>query len=104
MSETLEVYTVTPTLINTKYHSNPNFESIRQGMIALLNSYDPKDSVIDNSTQVKKEAIKHIEFIIEDALEELEQMKLNDLSMSCYAKEQYIKGCHDCLERIKDYL
>lgn len=50
--------------LSTKYRSNRNYESVRQAAIALLNSYDPTDSIIDNSEAVQKSALKLMDGLI----------------------------------------
>lgn len=104
MSEDPVEYIATPTILNTKYRSNPNYEAVRQGVISVLNTFDPVDSVVDNYERVKSEAVKAIECVIEDAKLQLIELRKNGLSMSVIAQENYLKGCYDCLERIELYL
>lgn len=104
MSEEPEVYTATPTILGTKFRSNPNYESVRQGVIALLNSYDPSDSIIDNRETVTKEAISLLEKEVEDARELLAEYKRHDLSLTTIDAEGYLRGCITCIQHLKDYL
>jgi hypothetical protein len=88
----------------TKYRSNPNFESVRMEIIGILNSYDPSDSVVDNYARVKAEAIINIQHIIKDGQAKLENCIEKGYSASALGHESYLQGCHDCLKSIQEYL
>jgi hypothetical protein len=107
MSEENVEYLPTPTLYGnraTKYKSNPNFEAVRQGVVALLNSYDPETSVVDNYEVVRTASIAAIEHIIEDGKKVLEQYREQNLTNNANRQEDYLKGCYACLENVKLYL
>lgn len=104
---TAEILLETPSMWGknkVKYKSNPNFEAVRQGVVALLNSYDPEDSVVDNYEVVKTSAIKEIESLIKESKTVLEEYQARGLTNNANRQEDYLKGCYDCLERINQFL
>jgi ABC-type tungstate transport system permease subunit len=104
MSEEQENYAPTPSPLNIKYRSNPNYEVVRMGVISLLNTYDPASSIIDNREQVTAEAISIIKQQVEHARELLSDFKEDGLSLNCLEAEGYLRGCLSCQNHLEEYL
>jgi hypothetical protein len=87
-----------------RYKKNNNFEEIRQHILGLLNSYDWENVVVDNSTQVKDQAISMIQTIHDEQLDIYENMKDEGLTLSQLEAEGVLRGVKLCLNELKEYL
>ena len=99
MIETIE--DVSPTM---RYKKNNNFEEIRQHILGLLNAYDWENVVIDNTVQVKDQAISMIQSLHDEQVSYYENMKDEGLTLSQLEAEGVLRGIKLCLNELKEYL
>lgn len=91
--------------LSTKYKSNRNYESVRQGVIALLNSYDASDSIIDNSEAVQQSALNLMDRLITDKQTFLAFAKEHpELSYRIANLEGVLEGILLAKKQLEEYL
>lgn len=83
---------------------NKDFDSIRMEIINLLNSFDWRDQVIDNSEKIKSDAIDILEDQKNEAKILLDNYTEEGFTFNKIEAEGYLRGCITCLNSIKEYL